>query len=134
MERLTNMEENSLHESRQHFVKRFILSLLVLLIADAGYILVPTIWRSSYVLLASIIMMVDIFILTDQKPLLDKEKRIRLIWILSGLANISVALAFMFFEFSLGITIGAALAILQVSSYLTSLVIIQRLKNKQVVL
>lgn len=78
-------------------------------------------------------MMVDIFILTNAKSLSDKERRMRLIWILFGVANLSVALAFVFFEFSPGITLGVTFAILQVASFLSSLVIIQYLKNKNIV-
>jgi hypothetical protein len=124
------MVNRPLHASKQHFIKSLVISWLMLMVADGGFILIPSNWRSGYVLLLSLIMMADIFILIKPNQLLDKERRIRSIWILFGIANLGVALAFVFFEFSPGITLGGMMGILQVSSVLTSFVLIQYLKNE----
>lgn len=127
------MTEKPLHSSKQYFIEFFLICLLLLMVVDGGFILIPSNWQSGYVLLASLIMMADIFIFPRLKPLSDEERRIRLIWILFCIVNLCVALAFILFDFSSRITLGGMMGMLFVSSFLTSAVVFQYLRNRRII-
>ncbi|MBI3165821.1 MAG: hypothetical protein HYZ24_14150 [Chloroflexi bacterium] len=119
--------------SRAHYIKFFLISLLVLLVADGGLLLIPSDWRSGYVLIASLIMMATLLIFPKIKSFSGEKRKVRPIWILFGVANVCVALVIVFFDFSPGMTLALMMGILFASGQVTSIVLIQYLKNRKII-
>jgi len=129
------MTEHSLFSSKknQFRKKAIVMSLLVLMVFDGIFLLLPRDWQPSYVLLASLVMMAAIFILLRIKPLSEEEKRVRPLWFLLGIANVCVALVFVLFDFSPKSTLLWMMGILAASSQLTSFALIQYLQNRKII-
>jgi phosphatidylserine synthase len=107
--------------------------MLVLLVADGGLLLTPSNGRSVYVLIATLIMMAALLIFPRIKLFSDEERRARPIWILFGVANVCAALVIMLFDFSPGSALPWMMGILFVSGQVTSIVLIQHLKNRKII-